>query len=96
MLPQAALYARLLPNPHDRDTMQRARTENEQGQRSDSGGLFSAGRFLLAHQSKDGVAAVPAFAEADIDSLSGPERPARKIEWVYRARPETIGESWGI
>jgi len=52
--------------------------------------------FLLAHQSKDRVAAVPAFAEADIDSLSGPERPARKIEWVYRASPETIGESWGI
>ena len=71
--------------------MQHARTENEQGQRSHTGGCF-----LLAYQSEDRVAAVPAFAEADIDSLSGPERPARKIEWVYRARPETIGESWGI
>ena len=64
MLPQAALYARLLPHPHNRDTNHHLRTENEHHQRSDSGGLFSPGT------SKYSGAVVPAFAEPDIHSLS--------------------------
>src|SRR5713101_1977167 len=65
MLPQATLYARLLPHHHNRDTNHRLRTENEQRQRSDSGGLFSPGTLKT-----DVGRVVLAFAEPDIHSLS--------------------------
>src|ERR1700694_855309 len=86
MLPLAALYARLLPHPHNRDTNHHLRTENEHRQRSDSGALFSP--MHIEERQSGGGSCLRRTGHPFV--VSGPEGRSQKIDWVYSASPETI------
>ena len=86
MLPQATLYARLLPHPHNRDTNHHLRTENEQPstlrlRRS----VFS---WHIEKRWSGGGSCLRRTGHPF--AVSGPAGRSQRIEWVYSASPETI------